>query len=272
MVSTSPELLCHPAERAVVRGFRGSCPVCGSFWDLEACERVAEYTDAYPHERNHFDPRVGALKVSTMERWLGSLDLDLRDQVVCEVGFGGGFCLAHLRQAARAVFGLEAVAANLAHAHSLGIHSSCLFLFAERPSLLPHRVSFWLFQDSFEHILELKAFMPWMVANSTDRAQLLIVAPNATSLSRRCLGRLWPHKLADHLFHWSPAGLISVCQRYGFRVKRRFDPTKHLSTGMVLNHLARTPLRSLAAILRKAIPAWEGWFNLGEMGFLFQRQ
>ena len=66
MASTSPELLCHPAEVAVVRGFRGACPVCGSFWDLEACKRVAEYTDAYPHERNHFDPRVGALKVSTM--------------------------------------------------------------------------------------------------------------------------------------------------------------------------------------------------------------
>lgn len=265
------QLLCHPEQQALVHGFRALCPVCGSFWDLEACAGHMEYTDAYPLERMHFDPQVGNLKVSSLKQWLSTLNLDPRHDVACEVGFGGGYCLAHLRGFAQEVFGLEAVPANIAHAHSLGVPSSCLFSFHERPRVLPRRVSLWLFLDSFEHILELDTFMPWLVENASDRARLLIVAPDANSLSQRYLGRFWPHKLAEHLFHWSSEGLAALCQQYGFTVRRRFKPTKHISTDMVVNHLQRTPLRWLGLMLGKVIPPCEVWFNVGEMGFLLDR-
>lgn len=264
------QLLCHPEQQALVQGFRAVCPVCGSFWDLEACVNHVEYTDAYPLERKHFDPQVGNLKVSTLKRWLSSLELDPHGHVVCEVGFGGGFCLTYLQGCAQEVFGVEAVPANLAHAHSLGVPSSHLFSFHERPPLLPCRVSLWLFLDSFEHILEPLRFLEWVEANSSQRAVLLIVAPNAASLSQRLMGKLWPHRLADHLFHWSENGLEGMLGKFGVRLKQRFNPLKHVSTDMVLNHLALMPAFRPASRLLKRLPRMSLWLNIGEMGLLFE--
>lgn len=264
-------LLCHPEERPVKRAFRAVCPSCGSYWDLEACFLDFDYTESYPAERLHHDPEIGALKVSTLDSWFSIVGLDPREHVVCEVGFGGGFCLAHLHGRSQEVYGIEAIPANIHHAQTLGIEASRLFLFDQRPEVLPTRVSLWLFQDSFEHILEPGRFLRWVVANSSDRALLLIVAPNAASLSQRLLGRLWPHKLADHVFHWSARGLSSFLHHFGFRLRRRFNPMKHVSTDMVLNHLERTSLRRASALLKRMLPPMRVWFNMGEMGMLFER-
>jgi hypothetical protein len=115
----TPPLLCHPDQQPVVRGHRASCPVCGAFWDLEALGRRFDYTDAYPVERKHFDPVIGNLKIATLHYWLSAVGIEPCEHVVCEVDFGAGYCLAHLRDGAADVFGLEAVPSNVAHAASL---------------------------------------------------------------------------------------------------------------------------------------------------------
>ena len=265
-------LLCHPAEAAVVTGQQATCRLCGSFWDLESCAKSTTYNPAYPIRHLHFDERVGRMKVMTLQNWLTSVELDPRDHVICEVGFGGGYCLAYLRGLAQETFGIEAIPENLAHAASLGVPASNLFLFHERPRRLPRPVSLWLFQDSFEHVPDPETFLPWVVDNSTPAATLLIVLPDATSWSRRLLGRYWPHKLPEHLFHWSPTGLVEIYRRFGFRQERRFRPVKRVSTIQAVNHLSLMPVRNRAlSMLGSVVPAVEMWFNIGEMGFLFRR-
>lgn len=266
-----PPLLCHAGAPALRRAWRAVCPRCGSFWDVEACGRGFAYTDDYPTERQHHDTRIGDDKVRSLARWLSELGLDLRGHVVCEVGFGGGFCLAHVGAVARRAFGVEAVAANLANARRLGVPASELWRIDEAPERLPVPVSFWLFQDSFEHILDVERFMRWLTANSADAALLLVVAPDAMSVSRQVMGRFWLHRLADHLFHWSAAGLVDFLERHGFALLRRFRPVKWVSAEVVWNHMARTRFRRPAALAERLAPPFTLRGNIGEMGLLLGR-
>jgi 2-polyprenyl-3-methyl-5-hydroxy-6-metoxy-1,4-benzoquinol methylase len=84
------------------------CGVCGSFWDLESRQTEVAYDAAYPAKRGHFDPRVGALKVRSLERWVRASGTQLEGKHVCEVGFGGGTCLPFLIRSAHKVTGIEA--------------------------------------------------------------------------------------------------------------------------------------------------------------------
>src|SRR5262249_47550102 len=124
---TAPALLCHPEVAARPAGFRARCPRCGSFWDREA-QAAPAYQDDYPRDRGHFEPDTGRRKVESLARWLAPLPIELADQVACEIGFGGGHCLAWLRGRARAVHGIEVIPANLEHARGLGVPDSALHL------------------------------------------------------------------------------------------------------------------------------------------------
>ncbi len=263
--------ICHPDQAAIVRDFRGECPACGSFWDLENLGADSRYTPAYPAARSHFDARVGALKVATLERWLRTTGCEVAPRVVCEVGFGGGHCLAHLQASARRAFGIETIAADLDHAASLGVPREAMFLAGALPGRLPEPVDLWLFQDCLEHLLEPDPFLAWLAVNSAVEARALVVAPDATSLSRRLLGARWPHRVPDHAFHWSPTGMRALWARHGFRAERSFRPVKRVSTRMLSLHLQQAPRLAALGRAAAALPDVEVWFNVGELGMVFVR-
>jgi hypothetical protein len=269
---TNPPLLCeHPPGQATRESFRLVCRTCGSFWDLESREKEVAYDADYPAKRGHFDPRVGALKVRSLKRWLRSADLSLTGKHVCEVGFGGGTCLPFLLTQARKVSGIEANESAIDRVRESGSKAE-LLLVGSLPPRLPDPVDVWLFQDSFEHIPDPAEFMKWMMANSSPTAEILIVLPRGDSLSQRVMGRFWPHKLPDHQFHWSRAGLIEFFGKRGFVLERSFFPIKFASPQMVLAHLVHKAggsdrLREMLAGARLAFP-----LNFGEMGLLLRRR
>jgi len=240
--------------------------------DLESCSRPFAYDDTYPERRGHFDPLIGAQKVETLKHWLSQGGLQLDRHVVCEIGFGSGFCLRYLQDNARNAFGVEQIPANLAHALTLGVRETNLYGFHERPEVLPEAISLWLFQDSFEHILDIRRFLQWVLRNSSRDALLLVVAPDAGSLSRKLLGRFWPHKLADHQFHWSRVGIRELFEGIGFSPLLEIQPAKRVSETVVLNHLGVKFGPRLRLVLRSLFPKFTVWFNVGEFGLLFQRE
>ena len=171
--------------------------------------------------------------VNDFDLWM-RLGVSLAGAHVCEVGFGGGSCLPYLAERARKLTGLEANETTIEYARASGAKATLLDVRKLRK--LDEPVDLWLFQDSFEHIPDPAAFTRWMVANSSPQAEILIVLPRGDSLSRRLLGRFWPHKLPDHQFQWSRSGLIEFMKRRGFEVEREFFPLKFASPQMVLAH------------------------------------
>jgi len=228
------------------------------------------YGDDYPAARGHHDPETGRCKVRTLERWLGELGVDVRGRTVCEVGFGGGACLAALAARGASVLGIEPVAANRAHAQSLGIPSERIFA-AEPLPRLPAPPDLWLFQDSFEHVADPGAVVQWLARESAARSSsVLLVAPDAAAPSRALMGPLWIHNVPDHDVHYSRAGVAAIFARAGFRVAREFRPIKCVSSRMLWNHL-RTLLRAPAATRRAFRLGPSTWFNFGEMGLWLER-
>jgi hypothetical protein len=244
--------------------------VCGSFWDLESREAEVAYDAQYPEKRGHFDPRVGALKVRSLKRWLRVSGVKLESKHVCEVGFGGGTCLSFLGERGRKVTGIEANASAIDRVRESGTTAE-LLLVDTLPQRLRDPIDLWLFQDSFEHIPAPAGFVDWMVANSSPTAEILMVLPRADSMSQRLMGRFWPHKLPDHQFHWSRAGLVQFMGRRGFAVTKTFFPIKFASPQMVLAHLVHKAggpdrAREWLAGTRLAFP-----LNFGEMGLVLRR-
>jgi SAM-dependent methyltransferase len=271
-MTSVPPLLCeHPLTLARQVSFRVVCGVCGSFWDVESRAAQVAYDARYPAERGHFDPRVGKLKVRTLRRWLQAAHVQLDGKHVCEVGFGGGSCLPFLAARASRVLGIEANAATIAHARASGIAAD-LMLVDSLPAKLDAPVDVWLFQDAFEHIPDPGPFVEWIGANSSPNAEILVVAPRADSWSQPLMGRMWLHKLPDHLFHWSKAGLIEFMANRGFVIRAAFFPLKFVSPPMAVAHAlhkaglshGRRTWMSGAAL---AVP-----FNFGEMGLVFRRR
>lgn len=219
--------------------YKAECPICGSFWDIDVLRnKDIIYDDTYPENRLHFNDAVGKIKIKTLQFWLKKTRLAVRGLNVCEVGFGGGFCLSYLKGISKRVYGIEVIPKNLDNAIQLGVDRDSLFISDSLPPFLPDKIDLWIFQDSFEHIPEPAIFMEWLVSNSSAGSKLLLVAPAGGSLSEKLLGRFWPHKVPDHPFHWSKRGLIDFFSKRRFIVERDFYPFKYASVGMIVAHMA----------------------------------
>jgi len=265
-----PPLCQHPADQFTRHGSRAVCGVCGSFWDLDSLRARVTYDASYPEHRGHFDPRIGALKVRTLAHWVRASGIELAGKTVCEVGFGGGATLGYLAERAAHVIGLEINETAIAHVRAQGIRAELLNV-VPLPDL-SRKVDLWLFEDSFEHIPDPAAFMAWMDQHSAPNAEILMVLPRGDSLSRKLMGRFWPHKLPDHEFHWSLRGLLSFLDQRGYQLVRQFFPLKFASPGMVAAHFLHK-LGIGAEQQRKltgasfAIP-----INFGEQGLRLRRR
>lgn len=271
--SEIPKPLCgHDKPLRYCGHCKAECPTCKSFWDLCALKSELTYDNSYPERRSHFNRLIGQNKVRSLENWIGKTRLALDGLNVCEVGFGGGFCLRYLKGFAKEVFGIEAVKENIIHAIELGASKDTLFLATETPSSLPVRIDLWIFQDSFEHLPNPGAFLRWMVLNSSPQTTVLLVAPDGSSFSEKVLGRFWPHRISDHPFHWSRRGLIEFFLRENFFLHQSFYPVKHISAQSAFSHMLIKAFPHSSVVPSKIpFPNIVFKFNLGEMGLLFKR-
>lgn len=249
------------------------CPVCKSFWDLDVSEQRNVYDLNYPMLRHHFDSDVGTLKTESLQSWLSSIDVDIVQSTVCEVGFGGGFPLKFVSQHAQNAYGIEVIRENIEHAVTLGLKRDNLFSAEALPEFLPVKIDLWLFLDSFEHIPDPSGFIVWLVRNSNPGARILLVSPEAASFSETVMGQFWPHRVKDHPFHWSAAGVKHFLSLYGFALDRVFTPKKVITLKMIISHvLHKFNLGStiLDAIKGNGMFNIPFRFNIGEMGLLFR--
>lgn len=238
---------CSPESTLVRAGQILRCVRCGSFCDLTTVSR-------HDPVNKHFHIATDRLVLRALQDWLHrtGLDWEIGSTVVCDVGFDGAVCVDWLHCAASRAFGIAAGIDAMLRAAAMGLPAGDLFVANMLPAQMPEPVDLWLFRDSFEHLPDPAAFCRWMDLNSSPRARLLIVGPQANSLSERLLGQWWPHRRAESRFHWSRRGLSDFLGRFGYAVERRFWPWKLVSPRTL-------PWLTLA-------------FNIGEMGLVLRRR
>ena len=252
------------AEGTQAQKFR-RCPSCGTHW--APARRQYEYDDHYPESRAHGDAAIAACKVTTLADWCLHLGTSLAGRRVLEIGFGGGATLAWMQAQGAKVHGVEPVEANRTAARKSGIPADRLAARIEDAKGGPFDLTFHL--DSFEHEIEPDAHLTALNRLTRPGTRALVVLPVADCLSRRLMGRFWPHDIADHWVFYSTLGLTRLWDRHGWNLATTFHPRKYISGLTIARHLQhKTGLPVPAAALRSTAV----WLNFGERGLIFERR
>jgi len=73
--------------------------------------------------------------------------------------------------------------------------------------------------DVLEHVPDPASLLARVRERLAPGGVLAALLPNAASLTRRLLGRRWPHYTPEHLFFWNPAALARQLEAAGFQVR-----------------------------------------------------
>ena len=71
--------------------------------------------------------------------------------------------------------------------------------------------------------------------------QLVILTPNADSLSRRLMGLRWLHYKVEHLFYFGPRSLTIALERAGFQKVRTGSAWKTMNLHYLVHQFSRYP-------------------------------
>jgi len=239
----SPErcIVCGSRPRALFR--RGDlsvvrCPACGLEWLSPFPEEAAAgtmYGESYLRRWGIDGPealaRVRAMKESSYRSFLREIQRHRAGGRLLDVGCALGFLLGVAREEgfdpygmdlnpsaieiARREFGDRAQAGPLGPATFPGLRFDVITLI-----------------DVLEHAPDPGALLDLLRERLAPGGVIAAVLPNAASLTRRILGRRWPHYACEHLWYWSPANLRRFLQDRGWIVRA-------LRTGIRKTYTAR---------------------------------
>ena len=107
--------------------------------------------------------------------------------------------------------------------------------------------------DVLEHVPDPAALLAAVHRRLLPGGVLAAVLPNAASLTRRLLGRRWPHYAPEHLFFWTPAALRRQLAAAGFEVRE-------IRTGIRKTYTAEY-LEAYAAVTGAWLPPGLRWLG-----------
>jgi SAM-dependent methyltransferase len=132
--------------------------------------------------------------------------------------------------------------------------------------------------DVIEHIDPPRRTLERVHELLRPRGLLLLVTPDAASLSARVLGRRWPHLLPEHVVCFSRDGLRRLLAATGFDVFDVGFAWKKVNLEMVVRHAELHREVAGGGVLRllgRVLPNWLRKalirFNLGEFYVIARR-
>jgi SAM-dependent methyltransferase len=246
---------------------RFSCNECHTITIPE--RRSYTYTENYSENRGHYLSQIKSCKTKSYQSHLRSADLQsLAGLKILEFGFGSGVFLQLAKELNADTYGIEIQKDLSQQATLLDIPEKNLSqdLGKFQASNLKFDAVFYF--DSFEHVLEPLEHLKKLNELSRPGTKALVVLPQADSISRYMLKSFWPHDIPDHWVFYSKKGLIHQWKNQGWSVRKIFSPQKNITVEMILLHWGFQPSGALLNLLRRIPPFW---FNIGEMGVVFEK-
>jgi 2-polyprenyl-3-methyl-5-hydroxy-6-metoxy-1,4-benzoquinol methylase len=132
--------------------------------------------------------------------------------------------------------------------------------------------------DCIEHVAGIDKLITQLHDLLEPGGLLVILTPNAGSLSAKVLGRWWPHFKREHLFYPTKKGLTQCLKRKGFELKEITSARKQLTPDYLISQFTTFPTPLVTPLLR-AIGPWLPssfknlgmWLPTGEMLAYFMR-
>ena len=243
------------------------CLSCGT--EIIPSRREFKYAEHYQHERGHYDANTQSAKVESFVTFLKDANIALNNHdMVLEVGFGGGAVLEYLSKHHKNVYGVEAHEAAIAQLAQRNISKQNLATDIAQFKNLPKPFDVLFYLDSFEHLLDPQQHLKELEKVVRKGTRALVVLPRADSLSRWCMGSLWPHNVPDHWVFYSRTGLLLLWKRQGWSCISTWNPRKKVSLDMILRHAGFIGLAKWLQPLSQKISVW---LRLGELGVVFEK-
>lgn len=246
--------------------------------DWSRIDRI--YQEGYHVQRGHAgDHAIDAVKQATARAYLrllrsaGVPGIDL-----LEIGCSAGAALEAAAGQGWAATGLEVAADAAAVAARrpgvLAVHAKRL----DEASLADRSQDVVVMFDVLEHIDPPQPTLDRVFRVLRPGGLLLVVTPDAGSLSARVLRSRWPHLFVEHVLLFSRAGLAGVLTAAGFKIERMGFAWKRVSLGMLVRHAVLHPHVPLGFLLRAAGRILPGVvqraafpFNVGEFYMIARR-
>lgn len=244
-----------------------ACSDCNTLWFPEG-PKYNKYDYEYMDERGHHLPVIKKSKELNFRKFWRKLGVFAGPAL--EVGCATGISLKVARDLGIDIYGLEVneEMAELIVAQGISRERVSVNGLKEFAGKKFQAVTFF---DSFEHIPNPKIFLSELVTYLSNHAKLLIVIPIANSISRRLMGRYWPHYVVDHWVHYTLEGLETLFGRYNIEIIKQFNPVKYIPIELVMRYItaySRIPLITNKINRFKLLSKITLHFNIGEIGLI----
>jgi SAM-dependent methyltransferase len=187
---------------------------------------------------------------------------------ILEVGCSAGFSLRVALDMGLDIYGLEVNKNVIESLSGQGISADRISVNGLR-AFVNKRFEAVAFFDSFEHLPDPRGFLSELTAYLLDGAYIIIVLPNGGSISRKVLGRYWPHYVIDHWVHYTLRGIRMLLSVYNIKIINSFYPIKDVSLEMIIRHMVihrNLPINILDKF--RIVSSLRFPFNIGEIGLI----
>jgi len=259
---------------------------CGDCRCLFATEQFADtywekyYSDGYHEARGHGGAAAGIeqAKKFTIGRFFHLLTPMTPGARLLEVGCGTGDALSVADELGYRVVGIDLSEQAIAKAREryprLLFHSGMV----EKAALPDGSFDVIVLLDVIEHIAHPQPFADAIVRLLNPGGRLLIITPDAASLSARLLGARWFHAFPEHVLLHSRRSLKLLFEARGLFSANCGFAWKWLNLEMLARHTAQHShiwgarfLHAVITMLPTAIRSYVFPFNIGEFYAVFSK-